>query len=140
MDALDEITDEINNIQIENSSAPTGQRGVVSDIEKLKKIAKILETVGQAVLPAVVDGQINAQKSAGINGNAAYGGSGLAAVAGQSSSAGNVVAGIAPEPGNVFPKGFKRLQQQHHNTLTPNNDVNGVPLTPSASLVTQEDK
>lgn len=39
------------------------QRTVLSDIDKLKKIAQILETVGQAVIPAVVDSQTNALKS-----------------------------------------------------------------------------
>lgn len=66
--SLDEIAQEIVNMQAkdaQHTETTGGQRTVVSDIEKLKKIAQILETVGQAILPAVVDGQgqVNAQNS-----------------------------------------------------------------------------
>lgn len=110
MEALDQITDEINKIQSENDNPQTGQRTVVSDIEKLKKIAQILETVGQAVIPAVVDGQINAQKSTGNSG-----------------------AGLTAQS-----TGLKILQQQHHGAIGSNNEANAAPAP--SPLTTQEDK
>lgn len=103
---LDEITEEISKIQGDdkmNGTIASGQRGVISDIEKLKKIAQILETVGQAILPAVVEGQTSAQK--------------------QVQSAGGSVANSGSiEPGNILPKGLKLLQ--HHSAIASNlNDI-----------------
>lgn len=96
-EALDEITEEIVNMQnkdMQNGNGTSGgQRTVVGDIEKLKKIAQILETVGQAVLPAVVDSQINAQNS-------------------ETNSA---KIGVSSEPGKILPNGLKLLQ--HHSSL-----------------------
>lgn len=67
-DPLDEIIGEIskmqgNDLSVANGTGSGGQRTVISDIEKLKKIAQILETVGQAVLPAVVDGPLSEANS-----------------------------------------------------------------------------
>lgn len=102
-DALDEITDEIISMQLQGKDTPapsngTGgsQRTVISDIEKLKKIAQILETVGQAVLPSVVDGQVNAQNA----------------------ETNSVKASASSEPVKILPKGLKLLQ--HHNSLASN--------------------
>lgn len=96
LDTLNEITEEIGNMQnkdTQNSNATVGgQRAVVGDIEKLKKIAQILETVGQALLPAVVDGQINAQN---METNA-------------------VKPTVSSEPVKILPKGLKLLQ--HHSS------------------------
>lgn len=61
-DALDEIADEIvkmqnKETQITNSTAGS-QRTVISDIEKLKKIAQILETPGECTKLGNQFGQI----------------------------------------------------------------------------------
>lgn len=60
METIEKISEEIT--RIPESGGPSG-RGVIGDIEKLKKVAEILETVGQAVLPAIIDSQVNAQKA-----------------------------------------------------------------------------
>lgn len=75
------------------------QRAIISDIEKLKKIAEILETVGQVVLPTVVNSQANTQKSA---------------VSTSISSTGT------GESVKILPKGLKLLQ--HHASIATNVD------------------
>lgn len=107
-DVLDEIAQEIVNMQGKDAHTETtagGQRTVISDIEKLKKIAQILETVGQAILPAVVDGQgqVNAQNSET-----------------------NSAKVSAPSP-----KGLKLLQ--HHSSLASN--LNDAPSIKSSTSV-----
>lgn len=108
-DALDEITDEIGDMQKgDGQNTTAGQRTVVSDIDKLKKIAQILETVGQALLPTVVDGQVNAQNA----------------------ESNSVKATVSSEPVKILPTGLKLLQ--HHSALASNlNDSPPVqsPLT-----------
>lgn len=84
-----------------------GQRTVVGDIEKLKKIAQILETVAQTVLPVAVDGQANAVNSEN-----------------------SAKASVSSEPGKILPKGLKLLQ--HHNTLASN--LNDAPLMQSQQM------
>lgn len=41
-----------------------GAVAVIGDVEKLIKVAQILETVGQAVIPAIIEGAINVEKPA----------------------------------------------------------------------------
>lgn len=65
---LDEITNDIKameNNSSKNSNIVDGQqqRAVLGDIDKLKKVAEILETIGQAVIPVVIDSQASIQPS-----------------------------------------------------------------------------
>lgn len=110
-DVLDGINEDLANMQ--NTNSTTGsQRAVIGDIEKVKKIAQILETVGQALLPAVLDGQLNAQNSE-TNSPKASGPS---------------------ETVKSLPKGLKLLQ--HHNTLASNlNDA--LPIQSQSSVGVQ---
>lgn len=108
-DALDEIAQEIVNMQGKDAqhteTTAGGQRTVVSDIEKLKKIAQILEAVGQAILPAVVDGQVQ--------------------VNAQNSDTNSAKVNVLP------PKGLKLLQ--HHSSLASN--LNDAPPIKSPTSV-----
>lgn len=53
-DILEEINETISDAGGASVDAP---RGVIGDIEKLKKIGEILETVGEKVIPALVEAQ-----------------------------------------------------------------------------------
>lgn len=53
----EEIAEEIN----ETNSDTDATRGVIGDIQKLKKIGELLETVGEKVIPALVE--VQTQKS-----------------------------------------------------------------------------
>lgn len=91
-----------------NDGTSNGQRTVVGDIEKLKKIAQILETVAKTVLPVAVDGQANAANSEN-----------------------SAKASVSSEPGKIMPKGLKLLQ--HHNSLASN--LNNAPPMQSQPVV-----
>lgn len=54
-------------IQTENTAG--NGRGVIGDIEKLKKIAEILQTVGQAVIPAIIESTVNGDKGSSNGGD-----------------------------------------------------------------------
>lgn len=74
--SLDEISKEVNEMktrltsnndmggETDSSYNGTNPRAVVGEIEKIKKIAEILETI---ILPAVVNSQANEQKQNQIN-------------------------------------------------------------------------
>lgn len=53
----------ISEIMLQSENAASNGRGVIGDIEKLKKVAEILETVGQAVIPAIIESTLNSEKS-----------------------------------------------------------------------------
>lgn len=100
--ALDQITEEIKDMENNTTRSanlldgqPLQQRTVLSDIDKLKKIAQILETVGQAVIPAVVDSQTNAQKSETASTDA----------------------------GKYIPKTIKLFQSHHTNDANDNDNI-----------------
>lgn len=104
--SLDEISEEVNEMKAEitKNKEPTdtvsdgdngiSQRAALGEIEKIKKIAEILETV---VLPTIVNRQ-NAQD--------------------QSQSKG--AESPSSDPIKILPKGFKLLQ--HHNAITSGMD------------------
>lgn len=51
-------------------SATQSGRGVISDIAKLKKIGEILETVGETVIPALVESQTQKSLLSAVTGDA----------------------------------------------------------------------
>lgn len=122
--SLDEISREVNDMKAQltansnaensnnnnnnNNNEGTGdgeQRAIVGEIEKIKKIAEILETV---VLPTIVDSQTsNGQKQ------------------NQNNHGSVTVNSGASDPIKILPKGLKLLQ--HHNAITSNID-DGQPV------------
>lgn len=68
------------------------QRAALGEIDKIKKIVEILETV---VVPTIVDSQ-NAQKAA------------------QSKASATGTASVSSDPIKIFPNRLRYLQQQHH--------------------------
>lgn len=107
--SLDEISREVNEMKTQlttsNSENPdtmgdgdNSQRAIIGEIDKIKKIAEILETV---VLPTIVDSQTNGQKQ-------------------NQNNHGVVNSNSATDPIKILPKGLKLLQ--HHNAITSNVD------------------
>lgn len=101
--SLDEISKEVNDMKMrltsnndmdgdtDSNNTGTNPRALIGEIEKIKKIAEILETI---VLPTIVNSQANEQK---LNQN----NRGTAANSGGESI-------------KILPKGFNKLLQ-HHN-------------------------
>lgn len=126
--SLDEISREVNEMKAkltdtepdpvsdgENNNNNNQQRAIIGEIEKIKKIAEILETV---VLPTIVDSQVNAQKQNQIH-------------------QGNGAAITSSEPIKILPKGLKLLQ--HHSSITSNVD-DGPQITIEKSVSQSDDK
>lgn len=101
--SLDEISKEVNDMKTrlmsnndmegdtDSNKNGTNPRAVIGEIEKIKKIADILETI---VLPTIVNGLTNEQKQNQNNHGSAPNGGG--------------------ESIKILPKGFNKLLQ-HHN-------------------------
>lgn len=104
--SLDEISKEVNDMKVDmmknndqgldtvsdGDGGNNSQRAALGEIDKIKKIVEILETV---VVPTIVDSQ-NAQKAA----------------QGKASATGT--ASVSSDPIKIFPNRLRYLQQQHH--------------------------
>lgn len=124
--SLDEISKEVNDMKAEMTKKNTdtndpvsdgdggnSQRAAMGEIEKIKKIAEILETI---VLPTIVNRQ-NAQE--------------------QAQNKGAESSASAADPIKILPKGFKLLQ--HHNPIVSTADDGGQTVSNQKPINPQSD-
>lgn len=107
--SLDEISKELNDMKLEMSKKDepgydsvngggNSQRAIIGEIETIKKIADILETV---ILPAIVDSGTKA---------------------GQTHAVASGSASVSSDPIKILPKGLKLLQ--HHSAIGVDDGLN----------------
>lgn len=63
------VKEQSNEVVAITATQSASSRGVISDIAKLKKIGEILETVGETVIPALVESQTQKSLLAAVTGD-----------------------------------------------------------------------
>lgn len=67
IETLDRMSKEISQMDAAGMGTGSG-RAVLGDIDKIKKVAALLEAVGEAVIPVIIETTVNSDKPAPLSG------------------------------------------------------------------------